>query len=117
VHLLARRKPAAGNIQRAAGLVSNVVHRDRRLRLRASGNVSGCLTDDSGNRLANERISDDYAAIWMCNVGYAKEMARQTFLWMAEMFESADLTLVDMCAFIDREGKTIYGEISPDCMS
>jgi phosphoribosylaminoimidazole-succinocarboxamide synthase len=74
------------------------------------------LRDKEGNRLADEPISDDYAAVWMKNVGYAKEMARKTFLWLEEMFRQADLCLIDMCIFIDREGKMIYGEISPDCM-
>lgn len=74
------------------------------------------LIDEAGNRLSDEPISDDYATVWMHNVAYAKEMARQTFLWMEKLFEATNLRLIDMCIFIDREGKTIYGEISPDCM-
>lgn len=74
------------------------------------------LLDEEGNRLADEPISDDYAAVWMNNTGHAKEMARQTFLWMEDLFARADLCLIDMCLFIDREGHVIYGEISPDCM-
>jgi phosphoribosylaminoimidazole-succinocarboxamide synthase len=74
------------------------------------------LFDGEGRRLADEPLSDDYAAVWMRDVGYAKEMARQTFIWMEKMFEAAGIRLIDMCIFIDREGKTIYGEISPDCM-
>jgi phosphoribosylaminoimidazole-succinocarboxamide synthase len=74
------------------------------------------LCDEEGKRLADEPLSDDYAAVWMRNVAHAKEMARQTFLWMEELFEAAGLRLIDMCIFIDREGRTIYGEISPDCM-
>ncbi len=74
------------------------------------------LVDESGKRLADEPVSDDYAAVWMYNVPYAKELARQTFLWMEKMFEAANLRLIDMCIFIDRAGEMIYGEISPDCM-
>jgi phosphoribosylaminoimidazole-succinocarboxamide synthase len=74
------------------------------------------LHDDEGNRLADEPISDDYAGVWMHNVAHAKELARATFLWLEELFERAEIRLVDMCIFIDREGKMIYGEISPDCM-
>lgn len=74
------------------------------------------LFDEEGRRLADEPLSDDYAAVWMHDVGYAKEMARQTFIWMEKMFEVAGVRLIDMCIFIDRAGQTIYGEISPDCM-
>jgi phosphoribosylaminoimidazole-succinocarboxamide synthase len=74
------------------------------------------LHDDEGRRLADEPISDDYAAVWMDDVPVAKEMARRTFLWMEEMFAAAGVLLVDMCIFIDRTGRWIHGEISPDCM-
>jgi phosphoribosylaminoimidazole-succinocarboxamide synthase len=74
------------------------------------------LYDDQGQRLADEPISDDYAQIWMEDVGYAKAAARQTFIWLERLFERAELRLVDMCLIIDRSGRTIYGEISPDCM-
>lgn len=74
------------------------------------------LLDEEQNRLADEPLPDDYAAIWINNFPNAKKMALQTFLWMETVFEGADLRLVDVCIFIDREGQTIYGEISPDCM-
>lgn len=74
------------------------------------------LKSVEGERLADEPLSDDYAAVWMHDIAYAKGMASQTFLWMEEMFADHDLRLIDMCLFIDREGQTIYGEISPDCM-
>lgn len=74
------------------------------------------LLDADGNRLADEPLSDDYAAIWMHNTSHAKEIARRTFLWMEKMYEDAGLRLIDMCIFIDRDGRTIFGEISPDCM-
>jgi phosphoribosylaminoimidazole-succinocarboxamide synthase len=74
------------------------------------------LHDEEGRRLADEPISDDYAAVWMENVPEAKEMARRAFLWMEETFAAAGVLLVDMCIFIDRSGRWIHGEISPDCM-
>ncbi len=74
------------------------------------------LTDESGNRLADEPISDDYAAIWMDDVIQAKKLARETFSWMERIFEEAGLLLVDACFFIDKKGTMLYGEISPDCM-
>ncbi|MFP5288580.1 MAG: hypothetical protein ACLGI9_22785, partial [Thermoanaerobaculia bacterium] len=57
------------------------------------------LHDEQGRRLADEPISDDYAAVWM-----------------EETFAAAGVLLVDMCIFIDRSGRWIHGEISPDCM-
>lgn len=74
------------------------------------------LNDEQGNRLADEPISDDYASIWMNNVVEAKNLARETFSWMEQLFRDAGLLLVDSCFFIDKSGHMIYGEISPDCM-
>jgi phosphoribosylaminoimidazole-succinocarboxamide synthase len=74
------------------------------------------LKDDEGRALADEPVSDDYAAVWVKDVLHAKEMARATFLWLESMMDKAGLVLVDICVFIDRSGKTIFGEISPDCM-
>jgi phosphoribosylaminoimidazole-succinocarboxamide synthase len=74
------------------------------------------LKDDDGNRLADEPISDDYASVWMQDVQNAKELARETFIWMETLFSPAGLLLVDICFFIDKTGEVIFGEISPDCM-
>lgn len=74
------------------------------------------LTDELGNRLADEPVSDDYAGIWMNDVVEAKNLARETFSWMERVFRDAGLLLVDICFFIDKTGRTLYGEISPDCM-
>jgi phosphoribosylaminoimidazole-succinocarboxamide synthase len=74
------------------------------------------LVDEEGRRLADEPISDDYAAVWIDDVPAAKELARGTFTWLERRFAGAGLQLVDMCLFIDRAGRSIYGEISPDCM-
>jgi phosphoribosylaminoimidazole-succinocarboxamide synthase len=74
------------------------------------------LRDEAGNDLADEPISDDYAGVWMRDIDYAKRMARSTFLWLEQRFERAGIRLIDMCIFIGQDGRTIYGEISPDCM-
>jgi len=74
------------------------------------------LQDDSGQKLADEPISEDYAAVWMDAPEYAREMSRQTFCWLESRFARAGVLLVDMCMFVDFSGKTIYGELSPDCM-
>lgn len=74
------------------------------------------LTTPTGERLADEPLPDDYAALWMHDIPHAKAMARTTFVWLENLFLDAGLRLIDMCVFIDREGRTIFGEISPDCM-
>jgi phosphoribosylaminoimidazole-succinocarboxamide synthase len=74
------------------------------------------LRDETGTRLADEPLSDDYARIWMRDVDHAKESARQVFLWMEDWFVGAGVRLVDLCLFVDRSGRIIFGEISPDCM-
>ena len=74
------------------------------------------LHDEDGNRLADEPLPDDYAACWIEDVPKAKRTARTAFVALEALFRTAGLTLIDICFFIDRTGKIIFGEISPDCM-
>lgn len=74
------------------------------------------LQGKEGERLADEPISDDYAAVWMENIPHAKYLARETFLWLEQLFGNAGLALIDICFFIDQTGQIVFGEISPDCM-
>ena len=74
------------------------------------------LTDREGNRLADEPLPDDYAALWTRDVQLAKRLARDTFGWLEDFFTAGGLKLIDICFFIDQSSGTIYGEISPDCM-
>ena len=74
------------------------------------------LTDHEGNRLADEPLPDDYAALWIGDVQRAKFLACETFGWLENFFTAEALRLIDICFFIDQSGGTIYGEISPDCM-
>lgn len=74
------------------------------------------LTDREGNRLADEPLPDDYAALWIADVQRAKFLARETFGWLEDFFRTGSLKLIDICFFIDQGGGTVFGEISPDCM-
>ena len=74
------------------------------------------LTDRNGNRLADEPLPDDYAALWISDEQRAKLLARETFGWLEDFFTAGGLKLIDICFFIDQSSGTIYGEISPDCM-
>jgi|GEM_PF-3037634 len=74
------------------------------------------LQDDAGNRLADEPLPDDYAALWIDDIVGAKRLARRAFEWIERRFANVNLQLIDICFFIDRTGKVLYGEISPDCM-
>lgn len=74
------------------------------------------LHNEAGERLADEPLSDDYAALWVDDLAAAKRLVRNAFLWIEQKFAQARLQLIDICFFIDRTGTVIYGEISPDCM-
>lgn len=74
------------------------------------------LHDEQGFRLADEPLSDDYAAVWIDDVSKAKILSRRAFDWIEQRFSRVGLQLVDICFFIDQTGSVIYGEISPDCM-
>jgi phosphoribosylaminoimidazole-succinocarboxamide synthase len=74
------------------------------------------LTDEDGTRLSDEPISDDYAALWIDDVASAKRLVRDTFYWLEERFATHGVALIDFCLFVDRSGKVVFGEISPDCM-
>ena len=74
------------------------------------------LQDSQGNRLADEPLSDDYAAMWINDVIGAKQLVLNAFEWIERRFLRSNLQLIDICFFIDRTGRVIYGEISPDCM-
>jgi phosphoribosylaminoimidazole-succinocarboxamide synthase len=74
------------------------------------------LQDEHGTRLADEPLPDDYAALWIDDLVAAKRLARSAFEWIEKRFLQVNLQLIDICFFIDRTGKVLYGEISPDCM-
>ncbi len=52
----------------------------------------------------------------MNDVPIAKALARQVFLHLESLFLASGFVLIDACFFIDKTGKTFFGEISPDCM-
>jgi phosphoribosylaminoimidazole-succinocarboxamide synthase len=74
------------------------------------------MTDEHGNRLADEPISDDYAGVWLDHPSRAKQLARDAFGWIEDLFARSGLLLIDICFFIDQSGTVLFGEISPDCM-
>lgn len=74
------------------------------------------LQDELGTRLADEPLPDDYAALWIDDIVAAKRLAHHAFEWIEKRFAQVNLQLIDICFFIDRTGKVLYGEISPDCM-
>lgn len=74
------------------------------------------MLDTNGKRLADEPVPDDYAALWVDDVAAAKRTARAAFAFLEGLFGSAHLVLVDICFFIDRSGRTVFGEVNPDCL-
>lgn len=74
------------------------------------------LKDENGVALADEPLPDDYAALWIADTQKAKNLAKDTFLWLENTLRQAGILLIDICFFIDKSGTCIYGEVSPDCM-
>jgi phosphoribosylaminoimidazole-succinocarboxamide synthase len=74
------------------------------------------LHDTDGKALADEPLPDDYAALWVDDLQSAKQLAREAFEWIEELFAGKGLRLIDICFFIDATGTILFGEISPDCM-
>lgn len=69
---------------------------------------------DTGVQLADEVMCDEQAD-WFINVDKAKKTARKTFAVLQDFLNEKDIMVYDLCLFISEDGKTVYGEISPDC--
>ncbi len=73
------------------------------------------LTDHDGNRLADEVLPETMAN-WYIDTEQAKLTGRLAFTALERSLKKAGLELWDICFFITEDGKTIFSEISPDCM-
>lgn len=69
---------------------------------------------DNGSSLADEILCDEQAD-WYIDVAEAKKTARKTFAILQDFLNTKDIMIYDLCLFISEDGKTVYGEISPDC--
>lgn len=44
-----------------------------------------------------------------------RKTAAMTFSVLSDFLAEKDIVIYDLCLFILEDGKTVYGEISPDC--
>lgn len=64
--------------------------------------------------LADEILCDSQADLFI-DVKEAKKTAAQTFSILSDFLSDHDIVIYDLCLFISEDGKTVFGEISPDC--
>lgn len=65
-------------------------------------------------RMADEPMPDDIADWWI-DVRTAKKTALSVFKALSDFLATHQIVIYDLCLFIDAKGKTVFGEISPDC--
>jgi phosphoribosylaminoimidazole-succinocarboxamide synthase len=68
----------------------------------------------TGVQLADEIMCDDQADLYI-DVKEAKRTASKAFQVLSDFLVSKDIVIYDLCLFISEDGKTVFGEISPDC--
>ena len=64
--------------------------------------------------LADEILPDQLADLFI-DVKEARKTAARTFSLLSDFLAEKDIVIYDLCLFISEDGKTVYGEISPDC--
>lgn len=65
-------------------------------------------------QLADEVLCDEQADLFI-DVAEAKKTARRTFSILSDFLNEKNILIYDLCLFISEDGKTVFGEISPDC--
>ncbi|MEG1009202.1 MAG: phosphoribosylaminoimidazolesuccinocarboxamide synthase [Clostridia bacterium] len=65
-------------------------------------------------QLADEVLGDEQAD-WFIDVKEARLTAKKTFQILSDFLVEKDIVIYDLCLFISEDGKTVFGEISPDC--
>lgn len=64
--------------------------------------------------LADEVMCDAQADLFI-DVKEAKKTALKTFQVLSDFLAKKNIVIYDLCLFISEDGKTVFGEISPDC--
>ncbi len=64
--------------------------------------------------LADEPMCDSQADLYI-DVKEAKKTAIKTFKILTDFLGEKNIMIYDLCLFISEDGKTVFGEISPDC--
>lgn len=71
------------------------------------------MHDNNGERLADEVLPEPMAD-WFIDVSAAQQTALTAFNVLSEHLRARGLDLWDICFFITNDGKTLFGEVSPD---
>lgn len=65
-------------------------------------------------QLADEVLCDEQANLFI-DVKKARTTALKTFNILSDFLQTKNIVIYDLCLFISEDGKTVFGEISPDC--
>lgn len=65
-------------------------------------------------QLADEVLCDEQANLFI-DVKKARTTALKTFNVLSDFLQTKNIVIYDLCLFISEDGKTVFGEISPDC--
>lgn len=65
-------------------------------------------------KMADEVLCDEQADLFI-DVKEAKKTARKLFAILSNFLDKKNIVIYDLCLFISEDGKTVFGEISPDC--
>lgn len=73
------------------------------------------MHDADGKRLADEVLPETMAE-WYIDVNEAQRTAMDAFQALDKFMQNRGLNLWDICFFVATDGKTMFGEVSPDCL-
>lgn len=65
-------------------------------------------------QLADEVLCDAQADLFI-DTKEARKTALKTFNVLSDFLQTKNIVIYDLCLFISEDGKTVFGEISPDC--
>ncbi|MDR2540641.1 MAG: hypothetical protein LBD11_02400 [Candidatus Peribacteria bacterium] len=68
----------------------------------------------TGAPLADEVLGDAQANLFI-DVAEARKTAMRAFGILSDFLQEKDIIIYDLCLFLSEDGKTVFGEISPDC--
>lgn len=68
----------------------------------------------SGEPLADE-VLPDAQADWFIDTAEARITALRAFESLSSFLDAVGVSLLDICFFLTEDGKTSFGEVSPDC--
>lgn len=71
--------------------------------------------EPSTKKMLADEVLGDQQADFFIDVKEARKTAAKTFSILSDFLSEHDIVCYDLCLFISEDGKTVYGELSPDC--